>query len=371
MISEAVVPFSPQSIEKRKTFKDMRKLFSSRIFWSLLIILLALRFIAPSLILKSTNSYLENFSPIYRAHIHDLDMGILRGAYKVKGVEVALKNQAQRPFLTVRSIDVSLAWRELLKFHITTDVAIDEARTHLSDAVLKALKEGASQDQTASKKAFRRIFPVRIERVDLRNSNFQFADFPSLTNIHGRLSNVTATSDVPLSLLSMQANVFNSNSVKMVANINTVAEPIAWDIDVEMRNFNLPDANTWLKQKVPFTFTSGKLDLYSEARSEKGRIEGYVKPFVHKADIISSAESFQNLKQFGIEISTATANMILRDSKTHTMASKILFAFDNGHLQVNETKALSEAFKNGFSAQIPEGIDDEIHLSRHAQGEKP
>jgi hypothetical protein len=268
-------------------------------------------------------------------------------------------------------MDVSLAWRDLLKGRITTDVDVQQAHLLLTDEVIHVAQKFSDQTKKDSKKAKEKMLPLDLERMDVRDSSLHLANIASLpessrfrlSHIQARVNHLTATPEMPLTLISAQASLFDSTPVRIVATANTLVQPIAWDLDAELRDFKLASANPWLIRKLPMTFTSGTLDAYSEVRSENGRIEGYVKPFMHKAVIIAKDEAFLNLKHFGIEVTATAINAILRDARDKTLASKILFAYHDGKLDINQGEALSKAIKNGFSEKIPEGLDNEISLS--------
>lgn len=356
-----------------------KQLFRSKVFWTIVFLIFIIRAAAPPLILRQLNAFLGSFSPLYAGHINDINLGVFRGAYQVVGLDLRLKNEKgapqENPFFQAQLIDISIAWRDLLKGQLTADVDVDGARAILSDHVIDAFKKASAQAKADSKKARDKLIPLRLERIDIRDSTFQLAEVASipessrfrLSKIQGRLSNITANAQTPLSLMTVQASLFDAAPIKVVATLNTLQEPMAWDMDAELRDFPLSQANPWLKRKLPLTFTSGKLDAYSEMRSENGRIEGYVKPFVHKADVVANNESFKGLKHFGIEVTTAAVNLILRDAKDKTMATKVLFAYDNGKFELNKAEAISKAIKNGFSDKIPEGLDNEISLSEKSK----
>lgn len=352
----------------------MKRLFRSKIFWTLLILLVAIRIAAPPLILKKTNEFLDSFSPILSGHVSAFGMSLYRGAYQIKGFELRLKNKAEEQIIYTKVVDVSIAWRDLFKGRITADVLIDGAKVVVTQNVLDALKHQKQlmQDQ---KKASDKLVPLRIERIDVRDSDFQVADMAQipegsrlrLSNIEGRVSNVTSDARAPLTLASVRGNFFDAAPLKVVAQINRQATPLAWDMDLEMKDFKMSEANPWLKKKLPLTFTAGKLDLYSEIKSENGTIEGYFKPFLHNADIVANHESFASLRHFGIEVSTAAVNLLLRNSKNRTLATKVLFAYNDDGFKVNSAKAISEAFKNGFTETLQPGIEDQVNLSAFHQ----
>lgn len=362
----------------------MKRIFRSKIFWAVVFVLVAIRLIVPPMIVPKVNEILAEASPTFKGHVDDIDLAIFRGAYKIQGFELRLKEKPDERFFYVKEVDISIAWRDLIKGQITSDVWIDGIQVVLTKAVMTAFKNAPKKDAEKNKETAGKVFPLKIERVDVRNSSFEFADLLSIpesarwkvSDIDARISNLIASSDFPLTLMTVSASMFKSTDIKMTGQMNQVNRPVAWDMDLEIRNFDMPAANPMIQQKVPLSFTSGKLNLYSEVKSEEGRISGYAKPFLEKADVVATGENFDGLKNFGIEVSTAAVNLILRDAKEKTLATKILFAYENGDFKINSAKAISDAIQNGFTEKIPEGLDDEISLSKKQQkadlkGEKP
>jgi hypothetical protein len=330
------------------------------------------RTLTPAFILNQTNKFLASFSDTYTGHIEDFDISIFRGAYQLEGVSLKLKKNPTEEFAYVRLVDISIAWRELFVGRLNTDIAVNEAKLVVTNRLLDAFSAKPKEAKQDGNKAAKKLFPVRVGRIDVKNSTFEFAELLSLpeaqrwrmTKLEGRISNITASESNPISLISARGALFDSSLVKVVAQLNLMRKPVAWDVDAELKDFNLPNANGWLKRKLPLSFTSGKLNLYSEIRSEDNTIEGYVKPFVHKADVVANSEVFAGLKHFAIEVSAATANLILRTSRDKVLATKVLFSYGKDGFKLNSSKAISEAFKNGFSDKIPEGLDNEINLSK-------
>ncbi|MEZ0391508.1 MAG: DUF748 domain-containing protein, partial [Pseudobdellovibrionaceae bacterium] len=345
---------------------------------------LAVILLVPPMIVPKINSFLADFSPLFHAQIAGLRINPFRGAYGVSGLEVSLKAKPEEKFIQTELIDVSIAWRDLLRGQFTTDILIRGSDVLITDQVLQTLRQSKEQAKKDSKKAVDKVLPLRIERIDIKDSEFEIANMRKipkegrwrLSDINGRVSNATATEKSPVTLVSLRGDLLDSAPLKIFAQANGIKKPFVWDADIEIKDFDLTKANPVLKRKLPLTFTSGKFDLYSEIKSEDGVIRGYAKPFFKKADVISQGETFSGLRHYGIEASTAAVNMLLRNAKDKTMATKVLFTYNNGDLEINSAKAISDAIGNSFENEVPEGIEDEISLSENAQkpidkGDKP
>jgi hypothetical protein len=342
----------------------------SKFLWATVILLIGIRVALPGIILRQLNEFLGGFSSDYSIHIDDLDLGLLRGAYRFQGITAQLKKKNET-FFKGDLVDVSLAWRELFHGRVFADAIGERLELNFTPGLKEALMSQPQKAKSEAAQVKKKLFPFRIGRIDIRNSTFQYEDLPGLpeierwkvTDVGGRLSNVLPTEANPIMLFSAQGTLLGSSTIKAVGHLDKFTKPPRWDVDVVMREFDLVKANPLLKRKVPVTFTAGHLDLYVEAKSEKGRIEGSVKPFFKKVDVIEKGEHFMGLKHFGIELTTAAANLILRRAKDHTVATKILFAYENGHFQLNSAKALSEAIAHGFEDKVNPGTENEFKLS--------
>lgn len=335
---------------------------------SIFVFLLAIRAVMVPVAHKELNKFLASFSPTLHFHMDDLDISIIRGAYTFDGITGKVKGQKQ-DFLKIERVDVSIAWRELFKGKVVTDIEVmapDFSYTkELKDAIAASPKK---EDQATTAKD--KLFPVKVERVDIRDGVVTLDDYPSIeenkkfqiSKIEGRITNLIADKKFPLSFFNLRATVLGNSVVKAAGHLNTLSKPMQWDVDGELQGFDMTVANQFLKRKVPLTFTKGKLDLYAEAESKNGEIEGYIKPFLKNIDVMKTTENFKGPKHWIIEVVTALGNLILRASDTKSVATKIPFAMDKDGFHVDSGEALSKAIQHGFEQQLSPGIEDRYEI---------
>ncbi len=311
------------------------------------------RAILPEYLLKKTNQYLSEFSPTYKLHLQDFDVSFIRGAYRFEGITGELKDKSKKQFLHVNEVDVSIAWREIFRGKIVTDVVVDT----LDFVVIKDIKKLVTKKENA-KDAKETLFPVNIEKVVVKNTDITFDEYKSIdgkgkmkiNDINGELKNLSPTDKMPLSRFDLTAKVLGTSSLKLDGNLRTLDKPLGWNVDAVAKGLDLPKFNPILKDKLPLTFTKGTLDLYAEAKSRKGKVKGYVKPFLNNLDIVKNeGEDFKGVKHFGIEMLTAIGNLILRDdSKGRSVASSVDFTYD-GKLNVAVAEGVKKAIKHGMA----------------------
>lgn len=329
------------------------------------VILLVIRLILPSYILKKTNKTLAEFSPVFSIHIDKLGIHIIRGAYSFHGITAVLKDDHKK-FLDIEDIDVSLAWREVFKGKLVTDIETNK----LKFLLIKDIKKLSVPKKDDAKDVKDKLFPLEITRFDLKDASITFEgyeslnekDFLTISNINGRITNLKPTDKNPLSYFNLTANMLDPEAtLKLAGELNQMKMPMIWDLDAEIRNFHLNLMNPYFKKHMPLSFTKGTLDLYSEAQSTEGKVKGYLKPFIRELDVVANKEQFKNAKHFGFEMLSALANLILRESKTKSVATKIDFTYDK-KLNFNVGKSISKAVKHGFEQQLSPGIDDQYKL---------
>ncbi len=345
-----------------KAFIKQKKFY---IPFAIIVLLVVFRMILPQILLHQTNKYLSEFSPTYYLHMDDLDISILRGSYRFEKVYGNLKGDEKR-FITIDSVDVSIAWRQIFKGKIVTDIVTDNVDFLFLKDMSKLSVPNAKKEAQDIKNT---LFPVKVETVDLRHARVVFEEYPSLDdesrlrieNINGRITNLTSSKEDPYSNFNMTASLQGSSEFVFIGSLNLTQKPVLWDVDVELKDFDLTTLNKVLKRNLPLTFTKGKIDLYAEAKSSDKTIKGYIKPFIRDVDVVKNEERFVSIKHFGIEILTAIGNLILRDSDTKTVATYLDFNYD-GKFNIDTGQGISKAIENGFKQKLQPGIENKYHM---------
>ncbi|MBC7714627.1 MAG: DUF748 domain-containing protein [Rhizobacter sp.] len=344
-----------------KSFYKEKKFYIPAIIIALLVII---RAVLPQILLHEANKYLSEFSPTYYLHMEDLDISILRGAYRFEKVVGKLKGD-EKTFLSIDSVDVSIAWRHIFRGKIVTDI---ETR-NVYFLFLKDMTK-LNPPKKEAKDVKDTLFPIKVETVDLKNARIVFEEVPSLSDdsrlkiekINGRITNLTPDENNKISNFNLGASIQGSSELVFIGGLNLMKKPTLWDVDIEMKDFNLPSLNAVLKRNLPLTFTKGKMDLYSEVQNDSsGKIKGYIKPFLKDIDVVANKENFIGIKHFFIEIVTAFGNLILRDSKTHTVATYVDFTYDK-KFEVNTGQGIENAIANGFKQKLKPGIEDKYKI---------
>lgn len=343
----------------------------------ILIALIAVgRIMLEPVLLKKANNELAGLSDVFEFHIGDLDIRILKGAIGLSEI-TGKDKKTGKEFVSVADVETSIAWRELFKGRVLADVAVSGAGLNFSQALVpkfksfqKEMKEKFAKKEDEPKKDEKEKEAVRVASLVLTNSSVTFADYPSLkpgesphlSNIEASVKNLTPIGKAPTSSFDLTATVLDAGKLRSEGELNLLAKPMKWSVDGELLDFDLSSANRFLKKKVPMTFTKGVLDLYAEAKSEDGKIEGYVKPFAENVDMMRTNEDFKGPKHWIIELITATGNFILHAPDKKSVATRIPFEVEGKTVDVDKSQGILKAIQHGFQEKLEKGIEDKFKL---------
>ncbi|KYG63638.1 hypothetical protein AZI86_12465 [Bdellovibrio bacteriovorus] len=359
---------------KSKVFKSKKFRISLGI---IVVLLIALRVALPEIIKKQLNDFLANFSQVYSFHVADVDLSILRGAYRLEGVEGRLK-KVDQDFLKIEYVDISVSWRDLFRGHLRTDIFGQGVEFKGTQAFLQAIKDQSAASKKDAQELGNKVFPLRISRIDLRNSKATIEDVNGipeelrlrLTNIDGRVSNVTATEREPNSFINLRAVLQDSATAVIVGEVDQKQAPAEYLFSLEMKGLDLISLNPFLQRRVPLTFKKGQGDVYAEIKGENGNLYGYVKPFVKDVEMMGDEGDFKGIKHWSLEVATAFSNFILKSPRDKSVATKFNFSYEADQFNWNLGEVLGKAFSHGFGEGLQPGLDDQFHMKTKAPIEK-
>ncbi|KHD89614.1 MAG: hypothetical protein OM95_02495 [Bdellovibrio sp. ArHS] len=341
----------------------------------LLFLLVAFRIALPYLILYPLNIFLGDFSKVFLIRADDLSLSFLRGAYRLEGIEAKVKDPSFR-FLKVEYVDVSLAWRDLLHGNLRTDMVIEGLQLELSNQLMEAVKKNAEQSVKDTQKLGKKVLPIRISSIEIKNSEVSIADVKGLpeelkikvTQMEGRVSNATATEKDPITLAKIKAVLQDSATMYAVGEVNQWKVPAEWLLSFEVKEFDITSLNPFLTHKLPLSFKSGKMDVYAEVKGADNALQGYAKPFIKNMQAVGNKKDFQGVKHFGIEISGELANLIFSRKSDKTVATRVNFSYEKGTLNLDKAGIVKSALEHGYTKELPTGLENKYQMDRNPKG---
>ena len=363
---------------KPKPFYKKKKFYIPAM---VLAFLMVLSFALEPILLKRINNELA-FSKVIDFKVNDLDINILWGAVALQDITAKVKAKEDE-FLKIGEVLLTVSWSEIFKGRLLADVDIDQLGLKFTKDLLPQFKtvqaefkqkmEDMDKDEDKDEKNEKDKEKARVASLNLTHSSITLADFPDLkpgqsphiSNIEAHVTNLTPIKKAPTSKFDMKATLLDAGEMTSKGKLELLDKPMKWSVDGQINQLDMTATNQFLKNKVPLTFTKGKLDLYAEAKSEGEKIEGYVKPFLGKVDVIKSEEDFKGPRHWIIELITAVGNLGLRSSDEKNVATKVPFVVKGDKIDIDKSEGIKQAMEHGLGKpELEKGIENEVQLKK-------
>ncbi len=369
MVKNAQTP-DQKPAKKRKKWKV--------VLLSIIFILLIIRLILPYVVLKYVNKTLGGIKGYY-GHVEDIDLALIRGAYKIKNLKLVkvdslTHKQDTIPFFTTPNIDLSVEWRAIFKGRIVGEIEVDNPVLNFVKG--KHKNEDVKQDTTDFKDVIKKLMPLTINRFQINNGQIHFRDPYSnpivdvpMKNIQVKaenLSNANDSNKVLPSTIKGTGDVYGGK-FKMDVKINALAKQPTFDMNAGISNVDMRDLNPFFKAYGKFEVDGGNFGLYTEFAAKDGAFKGYVKPLLKDVDIAHDGNFLQIVRS---EVVSAAAWVFKNHSKDQ-VATKLSIEgrFDNPNTGL--WTAISYLLKNAFIAALTPSVENTIDIGKvEAQPEK-
>jgi hypothetical protein len=353
----------------KKFFRSLGK--TQKTILIIVLLLAVVRIFLPVGIKYGINWYMDNKMENYKGRIEDFDLALYRGAYQIEGLKIWEKVKSEKhPLVAIHQIDLSLAWRGIFKGKLLGDLKVDGLNLALIDSEDKKKKQmGAGEDWKA---VVGKLVPIELESFKMTNSEVHLynTDFKvpvdvvvdriaiSATNI----KNTNNSKELLPSKVEATARLQKNANMTAGAKVNLLSKIPAFESKLTLDKLDVTKLNSFFLGYGPFTFTSGSFSLYGEVSTRDNRIKGYVKPFFENLDVIDPKEKYDSPKRFFYEVGLAMSNLILRNSKNKTVATRVDFEGASKGPDIDSWNAFWGSLKNGFVEALQKKLDNTISI---------
>lgn len=356
-------------METRKPRHRKRKAFYFLIGFIALIVIV--RIILPYVVLHLVNKNLATMKGYY-GHVKDIDLEIIRGAYKVDSIYLNKKDtitDKQTPFFAASLIDLSVEWKALFKGSIVGEVAMQEPMLRFTKD--KVEPKDVAKDSSALKELLDDFMPLQINRCEINNGRIQYIDESTkpkvdlqMTDLHLLAENLRNSYDSTVVLpatIDASANVYEG-TLTFDAKANPLAVTPTFDMSAELKNTNMVKLNDFFQAYAKIDVNKGIFGLYTEVAAKDKKFAGYVKPIIKDLDVLGKEDRKDNLLQKLWEGAAGTVAEIFENQRKDQLATKIPFKGDMDKPDTNVWYALSNVLQNAFIHALQPTIDNEISI---------
>ena len=356
-------------METRKPRHRKRKAFY--FFMGFIVLIVIARLVLPYVVLHLVNKNLATMKGYY-GHVKDIDLAIIRGAYKVDNIYLDKKDTVtnkQTPFFAASIIDLSVEWKALFKGSIVGEVVLQEPMLRFTKD--KVEPKDVARDSSALKELLDDFMPLRINRCEINNGRVQYIDESTkprvdlqMTKLHLLAENLRNSYDSTVVLpatIDASANVYEGTLI-FDAKANPLAVSPTFDMSAELKNTNMVKLNDFFQAYAKIDVNRGTFGLYTEVAAKEKKFAGYVKPIIKDLDVLGKEDRKDNLLQKLWEGAAGTVAEIFENQPKDQLATKIPFKGDLDDPQTNVWYALSNVLQNAFIHALQPTIDNEITI---------
>jgi hypothetical protein len=351
------------------------KIFSRRslvIIFSIVAFLVAVRLALPYVVLHYANKSLAKMEG-YRGHIEDIDLALIRGAYKIDSIYINKYDSAtgkETPFFNASLIDLSVEWKAL--FHGSIVGELEFTHPVLRFTKDKVEPKNLQKDSTDFRQLLDDFMPLEVNRFQIKNGDIRYRDETSSPKVDIGLSNLQLvahnlknsydSADLLPARVSATANLYEGTIVVNV-KLNPLAEEPTFDLDAELKNTNLVLLNEFFQAYAKVDVNKGTFGMYTEVAAKDGGFTGYVKPVVKDLDVLGKEDRKDNIFQKMWEAIAGGAGQIFRNQPEDQVATKIPFEGRLDNPRANIWITISNTLRNAFISALQPSLDNEINIA--------
>lgn len=311
-----------------------------------IVVLVAVRIALTPMLLRFVNQKLDEI-PEYRGHIEDVDLHLLRGAYRIEGITLEkLSGKVPVPFFKARSVDLSVAWKALLKGALVSEIEVLGPEVNFVAAPPKAGAETKrEQGQTSIDGSWvdkvEDLFPFEISRFRIREGQIHYRDVHRKPKVDIHLDHLEAEAtgltnarqsgkDLPAEFHAT-GRAMGHARLQVDMKLAPLADDPTFDLNAELKGLRLPELNDFFRAYAKVDVEGGTFNLYTEAAAADGKFKGYLKPLLKDLQVLDLEDEEEGLLKLMWEAVVAGVSEVLENQPRDQTATQIPLAgsFEN------------------------------------------
>jgi hypothetical protein len=334
------------------------------------VVIVGVRLAMEPVLLHYANKKLDAL-PAYGGHIDHLDLALLRGGYDIKGIEIVKTGAGQPvPFIKADRIEATVEWESLLHGSLVAQGDVYRPQVNL----IKAESEKKSQlgKEVNWVDQFKQLFPFRFNTVHVHDGTLTFQapgiqtkDALKAQHIDGTLSNLTNVADSTKETFAhfgFTAEVLDGGKAKLDGSIDPLAVKPTFDLNLGLKNVQLPQVNPWLLRFIKADAEQGEFELYMELAAADGRFKGYAKPVMRDVNMYSSKEPEKNPLRRLWEGIVDIAAHIFENHQEDQVAARIPLSGTIEHPNADLFATIGSVLHNAFVGAFARSIEGSISV---------
>jgi hypothetical protein len=337
---------------------------------SAIVLLVAARVALPYVVRNQVNHRLANI-PGYTGRVDRIGIHLWRGAYSLHDIAIYREDgKLRQPFFLAKSIDFSLAWRELIHGKVVSDIFVE----HGELIFVKGPTEETSQKDADRRwqEVVQDLFPIDITHFELTDGVVRYIDDtrkPSVDlfvkNLRILATGLRNRAGARGGELPAQINIDGDSLGGGQLALSLAAEPLAaqphFHLSFKVSRVNLPALNESLKAYANVDVGRGTFEMAGEMAGRDGGFQGYVKPFFENLDFHNLSDKDKGIGEHIWEHIVAGLAWLVKNKPRDQVGTRIPFQGRFGDPQVGLGRTIANLFRHGFIRAFNPTIENNVN----------
>ncbi len=232
---------------------------------------------------------------------------------------------------------------------------INYVEKHSQKKAQKATEDSQPQDGGDSKKS-QDPFKVLVESASVKNGDFGYKNQTTnppykifFNQVDLQITGVGAPQITHKGELKLSGKFMGKGKTTIEGGFRPEVQRPDFDVKVEIGKTDMTTLNDVLKAYGGFDVKSGAFSLISEIHTDKGRVQGYIKPFFDRPEIYDlSQDQTDNIFQQLYEGVVGAVASILENVPRDQVATKTEITGNLKNIKVGTWELIWNLFKNAF-----------------------
>lgn len=318
-------------------------------------VLAAARIAMPSVVKHQVNERLAAI-PGYWGQVEDVGIALWRGAYKLDGLQILkIEGAGREPFFAARRIDFSIAWRELFRGKIVSDIFVDQPQLTFVTAGSASQKDLDRRWQAV----IQDIFPLEITQLEVKDGLVRYRDLTKQPHVDlfVRNAHVLATGlrnrggergeEFPAKI-NLEGDSLGGGRLALHVEADPLADQPHFHLSATIDQVNLPDLNESLRAYANVDVGRGTFRMAAEMAGKDGGFQGYVKPFFEDVDFKNIEDERKGVFSRVWENVVQGLAWLVKNKARDQVGTRIPFQGRFGDAKMGLGTTIVNLFRHGF-----------------------
>jgi hypothetical protein len=337
---------------------------------SILLLLLAVRIALPYILLRLVNKELQNI-PGYSGHVDDIDVALIRGAYKIKSIKLEKTGgKVPVPFFSAPLIDLSIQWASLFHGRLVGKIEVDQPILNF----VKGPTEATSQTKIDSSwtDVVKKLMPLKLNKFEIVEGQIHYRDFHSkptfdiyTSQVHilaENLSNAEKNKELLPSTITASADVYGGKATARM-KMDALAKTPTFDGKAKMEGLNLVNLNNFIDAFAKFDIKSGEISIYTEAAAKEGKITGYTKPIIKNLKVLNWEKDKEKPLKIAYEAVAEAIAWVFKNHNKEQLATRVEFEGNIKNPNIDIWYLIGQVLKNAFIQALYPSLENSININ--------